>query len=266
MAKVCLPSLFPTMGQIVELISRFPNINIPSISSPLFDDFSCPSIASMIKAVQLKFQSQGNIIIPLVQKIIQYGIGSLSYFFPKVPYLNMNLMELMLYGGAAIKIIKGLLVSTPEVISKISSFISFPIHRGFSNNSLSASAIYESVLNSCFSFTIDLVTKAIKTITDNLGITALSLLPMLSYQQILNLVDTVVDGVEGVYKMFSLPSSNVSPWYKNITIPAVELVQQIQTLIADMNMYQYIKKIYDFVVDKLSSVLPLSITPICFNY
>ena len=266
MAKVCLPSLFPSMGQIVELISRFPNINIPSISSPMFDDLSCPSIEAMIKAIQLKFQSQGNIIIPLVQKIIQYGIGSLSYFFPKVPYLNMNLMELMLYGGAAIKIIKGLLISSPDVITKMSNFISFPIHLGFSNHSLSASTIYESILNSCFSFTIDLISKAIKTITDNLGISALVLLPMLSYQQILNLVNTVADGIEGVYKMFSLPPNNISPWYKNITIPAVELVQQIQTLIADMNMYQYIKKIYDFVIDKLSSVLPLSITPICFDY
>jgi hypothetical protein len=266
MAKICLPSLFPSMGEIVELISRFPNISIPSVSSPTFDDFSCPSIESMIKSVQLKFQSQGNIIIPIVQKIIQYGIGSLSYFFPKVPFLNMNLMELMLYGSSAISIIKYLITNTPDAISKITNFISLPVHSGFSNHSLSASAIYESVLNSCFSFTIDLVTKAIKTITDNLGITALTLLPMMTYQQILNLVDTVSGGIEGVYNMFSLPSSNVSPWYENITIPAVELVQKIQTLISDMNMYQYIKKIYDFVIDKLSSVLPLAITPICFDY
>jgi hypothetical protein len=290
MTQVCLNTLVPTLEQAYQFAMNLPSsLPIPNLPSPLLPDFSNLSIDAVTKAVEMQTNAMMSVVLQLVDKIIGYLGGAASAFFPTIPYLNINLIDIFT-GGAAniISTIRGLIINQPIIAAGLSLYAKLPLHNNLNIPSLSALHIFQSLVNEYLLFAINLIFDKVNEIADRIKVSVLSLpfpfpfptkeqfiqliLSLTGVSSIASLIDGVVNGQFSLQNMFLMLSASFGvvlnlpdPWYSGLSIPEVEFQQMFNAFINNLLSANYLKLIVEFVIDKLGSVIPTSFNFLCFD-
>ncbi|WGH49885.1 hypothetical protein [Alishewanella phage vB_AspM_Slickus01] len=283
--SICLPLFDLNFSSMVN-IAKVGGISfgVPHLPSPLLPDISCFTFETITNAVHMQTMAIFNLIKQLVDKLIAFLGGSLSSFFPTIPNLGVNLIELFTDSGAAIQALTNIIRNNPAITSAIGTLSSLP-NTSLSIPSIDAITVLNSLMTEYLIFPIQLILDKVNEVADELELPSFSLpipLPLPTKEDIIDLVVSAT-GFSSKAEMFAskidfnfqailmsisasigVPLNLQSPWFSGLSMPELEFSQMFSVFMNNLCFGGYIKPIIDFVIDTLSAAIPSSFSQICF--
>lgn len=259
-------------------------LKLPHLPDPLLPDISSFSLESIANAVQMQAMGVYNLLFQLVGKIIDYLGGSLREFFPDIPILGINLVDILSGNGSILTEIIKRIKEEPMIANILGVFSSLPKTQ-FNIPSLDALEIFNAIISQYMVFPLQILFEKINKIADILEIAGLTLpipLPFPSIDSLksllfqlsgvdnyIGMIQKVRDGVLKLPDMFTalslsfgLPFNIPDPLFGDLSIPEIEFSFYLNSFLNNL-CYGYLKPMIDFVISKLSSVIPSTFTQIC---
>jgi len=286
MTTICLPSLVPTLSQVYQFSqSNKGSFSLPFIPIPLWSGLNIPTINDSVNFTGIQSAAMFSILKQLADKIIGYLGGTLSLFFPNIPILNISLIDIFTGSVNAISLIKDIIINQPLVASGLSIYTKLPIFNKLDSPDISALIIFESLITEYIGFTTTYIFSKINNIANNIGVSLLSLpLPLPSKDtvvssllsiagvgstnELFNNVNNSGLTLQTIYSSLAATFGSVlilpTPWYTGLSIPELEFQQMFNAFMNNLISGNFVAKILEFVIDKLSSVLSNTFTPLCF--
>ncbi len=155
-----------------------PIIGIPF---PIYIDIS--NYTNELSQVVQYWQSMLSVktLLAMIEPMVSLLGLSLSGLLPTIPYLNLNILDMVMLSPNAIKnmVADALNEYGQEFLNALSAFLPIPIYFDFSIPSFEINIILKSIYNMSISSLIDICTSLIDKVLDKLKISAVLTLPML---------------------------------------------------------------------------------------
>lgn len=308
MAQFCIsfppPSYKELFDQIKHLkpdFSKFKKlIGLIGIPIPIFHDISqyTHELSQLVQYWQSRLSVQT--LLAMIKPMVELLKQDLLALLPKVPFLNISIMELMEMDANTLKqLIKDTLKQQGQAfLDAISAFLPLPIYFGLSIPSFEINTIIKAIYSMCTKALINLVTNLIEQVLSLLEISASLTLPKLptlkelqamimqmvkakaeaiagevieifnnEYEAIKHAMQVLKMDINAIFEMIQFPSLPVikfpSPFFPDFSSMAVELCESMQIYMQAM-MMAVIDKIMTFVKAVLS-ILDIQFLSICID-
>jgi len=311
MAQFCIsfppPSYQELFDQIKHLKPDFSKLKnlIPVIGLPIpiYIDFSqyTNELSQMVQYWRSMLSVKT--LLAMIQPMLDLLGMTLDSLLPKIPYLNMTILDLIMMDANAVKqkIATALKEHGQAFLNAISAFLPLPIYFGLNIPSFEINAILKAIYNQAVSSLIDIITNLIDKVLDKLKIKALLSLPKLptlkelqnmimqilkakadeiaaqageviqdfkdEYAAIVHAVQVLKMDINAIFALIQFPGLPIikfpSPFFPGFSCLAIELREAMQIFMQSL-MTAIIEKIMTFVKSVLS-MLSIQFPTICID-
>lgn len=110
MPHLCATSPIPSIDQLLSqfapsltfppvlrlpAIPGLPRFGLPSLPSPLFPDLNIPNLEMVTAALEMQASQMQMTMMGMIQPMLAFVGGALDSFLPKIPTLNLSLIDLL---------------------------------------------------------------------------------------------------------------------------------------------------------------------------
>lgn len=308
MAQFCISFPPPSYKELFDQIKDFkidfsklknlmPLIGLPI---PIYLDISqyTNEISQMIQYWQSMLSVKN--LLGMIQSMVNFLGLSIANLLPKIPFLNMSIMDLIAMDANAVRqMIKDALVQHGQAfLNALSAFLPIPIYFGLSIPSFEINAIIKAIYNMSVGSLITLAQNLIGQVLSKLKINAVLSLPVLptmaqikamimqkikakaeaiagqvmdafnsEYEAIQHAMQMLKMDIGAIFEMLQFSGLPViklpSPFFPDFSSMAIELCEGIQIYMQAL-MMSVIDKIVSFVKSVLS-ILGIQFPSICVD-
>lgn len=246
MVSLCTGSPLPTfnslytgfVGNLTFPPMAFTFPVMPTLPSPMFPSISVPNLEAVKTVVELQSMQMLNTLMAMIQPMVTFLGGSLSALLPKIPGLNLNLIDLLSVNPQALfDAVKASIAALPPTYN--CPFAPLPLYTALSIPDMSIVQIAANYVKSYSMLLVGFIEGLVSQVTSALHIGAMPTLPtMPTFNSIKSLILAKVPGATSLYQV--LQSGISIPAMFNITIPGFPALPALPTpLVPSVNIPEF---------------------------